>query len=168
MTANASRVKRLFMGPLFIPEPSAVRRGRGAIAQPFIALSPRLLADTVWLISFHDLINHSISARRRISGVLKASDRHKRRTVMTLATDTNTRRADLRMLDKYLLPPPHTLLRLIRLICFAGESEVQRLESRDGENCFNGSFSAQGERLKPSSTVAFSHVMAQQELSKPF
>lgn len=31
----------------------------------------RLLADTVWLISFHDLINHSISARRRISVVLK-------------------------------------------------------------------------------------------------
>lgn len=134
MAANASRVKWLFMGPLFTPEPSAVRRGRGAIAQPFIALSgPRLLADTVWLISFHDLINHSISARRRISGVLKASDRHKRRAVMTPATDTDTRRADLRVLDKYLLPPhpPHTLLRLIPTIRFAGESEVQRLESRD-------------------------------------
>lgn len=66
---------------------------------------PRLLADTVWLISFHDLINHSISARRRISGILKASDRHQRRAVMTPATDTNTRRTDLHVLHKYLLPP---------------------------------------------------------------
>lgn len=32
---------------------------------------------------------------------------------------------------------------------------MQRLESRDGENCFNGSFSVQGERFQPSSTVAF-------------
>lgn len=54
---------------------AGTRRYRSAIHR---ALAPRLLADTVWLISFHDLINHSISARRRISGVLKASDRHKR------------------------------------------------------------------------------------------
>lgn len=80
---------------------------------------------------------------------------------MTPATDTNTRRADLRVLDKYLLPPhphpPHTLLRLIPMICFAGESEVQSLESRDGENCFNGSFSERGggERFQPSSAAAF-------------
>lgn len=48
MAANASRVKWLFMGPLFIPEPSAVRRGRGAIAQPFIALS----RPNCWLTRF--------------------------------------------------------------------------------------------------------------------
>lgn len=56
---------------------AAARRYRLAIHR---ALG-RLLADTVWLISFHDLINHSISAQRRISVVLKASDRHKRRAV---------------------------------------------------------------------------------------
>lgn len=103
---------------------AAVRRYRLAIHR---ALG-RLLADTVWLISFHDLINHSISARRRISIVLKASDRHKRRAVMTSATDINTRRTDLGVL----LPP--ILLRLILMIRFA--IELQRFESHDGGNCF--------------------------------
>lgn len=98
------------MGPLFIPaaprshlrSAAGTRRHRSARRR---ALG-RLLAVTVRLISFHDLINHSISARRRISVALKASDRHKR----------DARRTDLRVLDKqgyYMLitpppPPPRT------------------------------------------------------------
>lgn len=111
---------------------AATRRYRLAIHR---ALG-RLLADTVWLISFHDLINHSISAQRRISIVLKASDWHKRRPVMTPATDINMRRTDLGVLVKYLLRS--ILLRLILMIRLA--FKLQRFESHDGGNHFNGSF----------------------------
>lgn len=64
-----------------------------------------LLADTVWLISFHDLINHSISSQRRINIVLKWAISTKRRalttTQHTVAGARRLARTDARALDKY-------------------------------------------------------------------
>lgn len=64
-----------------------------------------LLADTVWLISFHDLINHSISSQRRINIVLKWAISTKSRalttTQHTLAGARRLARTDARVLDRY-------------------------------------------------------------------
>lgn len=64
-----------------------------------------LLADTVWLISFHDLINHSISSQHRINIVLKWAISTKRRalttTQHTVAGARRLARTDARGLDKY-------------------------------------------------------------------
>lgn len=159
---------------LFLPYCRAICSHEDALPPSPSSHSSRfwwLLADTVWLISFHDLINHSISSQRRINIVLKWAISTKRRALTTTHTHTSGRassgRTDARALDKYaeeLVISP----RLLSDDLFCGRNQSAKRLRRDQERVIKKKLFSREKRFQPSSTLAFSHFMAQQELSKLF